>query len=235
LLTRATLSLALYILLMVSGPLALHLVNSGRLSSRFYVWAVPVLMLLIGAFVAAIPRRLGAILGGMLVVVLLTFTVIEVQYKDRGDADWRVLMGTIAERQAEGDLLVSFSMHNGQIAASYYLPQQLPIVGGMLARVGDAIFFMEPGEAWSGYRSGYWAGSGTEPSLAGVEQENRFAADLTGAKRLWFVAESDMLEKYPIVKKVLDEGWVEKEHWDYPPFILNLYELRPDMGNQVSQ
>lgn len=225
-LTTKIVALALYVFMLTVGPLMLQLFNSGRLSSRFYVWAVPALMLLIGAAVAAIPRRSGAVLGGILVAVLLTFTVIEVQHKEGHDADWRALMGTVSADQAEGDLLVSFPMHNVQIAASYYLPRQLPIAGGMLSQDSDAIFFMQPGMVWNGYKSGYWVGSGAEPPLSGVEQENRLAADFSGANRLWLVSEQDMLTKFPGVKRVLDEGWVEKQGWDYAPFTLSLYERR---------
>lgn len=228
LITREIMALAIYVFLMVFGTQLLQFINGGRLSSRFYVWAAPGLMLLIGAAVATIPRRVGVILGGILVVVLLSFSVIEVQYKESGDADWRALMGTVADNQAEGDLLVSFPMHNGQLAASYYLPEQLPIAGGILSQSSDAIYFMEPGETWTGYKSGYWVGSGAKPPLSGNEQEERISSDLAGARRLWLVSERDMLEKFPGVKRTLDEGWLEKEQWDYAPFVLTLYEPRPD-------
>ena len=232
LLTRETVALAIYVLLLMTGPQLLQLVNGGRLSSRFYVWAVPAFMLLVGAAVAAIPRRVGLVFGGVLVAVLLSFTVIEVQYKESGDADWRALMGTVAGNQAEGDLMMSLPMHNGQLAASYYLPRQLPIVGGMPSQDSDAIYFMQPGETWGGYRSGYWVGSGAEPPLSGIEQEERIAMDIADARRLWFVSERDILAKYPGVKQVLEEGWVEKQRWDYPPFMLILYEPLPEASAQ---
>ncbi|MBI5869697.1 MAG: glycosyltransferase family 39 protein [Actinobacteria bacterium] len=233
LLTKETIALAIYVVLMMAGPQLLQMINGGRLSSRFYVWAVPAFMLLVGAVVAAIPRRIGIALGGIFLAALFSFSFIEVQYKDSGDADWRALMGTVADNQVEGDLLVSFPMHNGQLAASYYLPQQLPIVGGMLSQSSDAIYFMQPGETWGGYKSGYWVGSGAEPPLSGVEQEERIKMDIAGADRLWLVSEQDMLSKFPGVKRVLDEGWVEKGRWDYAPFVLILYEPRPGLVDQM--
>lgn len=230
LLTRAIMALASYVLLMISGPLLLQLINTGTLSSRFYVWAAPAFMLLIGAFIAAIPRRSGAVAGAVLVAVLSVFTFVELHSGENGDADWRALMATVAQVREEGDLLVSFPIHSGQIAASYYLPRQLPIAGGLPAQDGDAIYFMKPGDTWGGYSSGYWVGSGIEPPLSGIEQQNRLVTDFSGAKRLWLVSETDLLKKFPEVKRALDEGWVERQRWDYSPQSLILYERQPEAG-----
>jgi len=228
LLTRATIALLIYIILLISGPLLLQLVNGGVLSSRFYVWTAPAFMLLIGASIAAVPRRFGVVIGGLVLAVLLVFTVIEVSTNENGDADWRALMATIESNRQEGDMLVSYPIHSGQLAASYYLPKQLPIAGGMPAQSGDAIYFLKPGELWGGYYSGYLVGSGVEPALSGTDQRGRLVADFSGATRLWLVSETDLLSKFPEIRNVLSQDWVEVQRWDYEPQRLTLYERRPE-------
>jgi hypothetical protein len=162
--------------------------------------------------------------GGVFLAGLLAISIWEINNSHSGDADWRALMGTIAEQQADGDRVAGFPLHNVSIAADYYLARPLPIAGGMPAMGSDAIFFLPPGEKWGGYRSGYFVGSGATPPLAGAELDERLNADLSGATRIWLVALNDLLP--PGVKSAIDSNWEEKGRWDYSPFELILYEPR---------
>ena len=225
---REVIACAVFVLMMVAGPLIIQLMNGSLLSGRFYIWAGPGFLLIGAAIVAAAPRRLGQFLGIAALVVMLGISIWEIGFANNGDADWRSLMGTISERQAPGDILVSFPLHNGAIAADYYLPKQLPIKGGFPAIGSDSIYFLPAGGVWGGYKSGYWAGSGADPALSGPQLELRFGSDLKGAQRLWLISDDSLFTQYPGIKRVLDEGWTASGHWDYPPFTLTLYEPRGD-------
>lgn len=225
---KETVAVCLYAFILVAGPLALQLANQSTLSGRFYVWAAPMVMLLGGAVVAAIPGRKQWFAGGVITFALFVLAVWTVGWLPDRDADWRGLMGAIADQKQEGDRMLCFPMHNCAIAAGYYLPGDMSIVGGMPSMSDNRVYFMPEGAGWTGYRSGYWAGTGASPPLGGVELEARLSHDLAGADRVWLVAEPEMLKKYPSAGAVLGGGWTEAGSWDYGYFRLGLFERRND-------
>ncbi len=228
---RKTVAIYCYVIPLVAGPMILQLIHGGTLSGRFYVWAAPAFLLLVAVIIAAMPRRIGFLAGVAALAALLVLSFWIVRDSSSGDSDWRSLMGTISEDQMDGDMLVSFPLHNGAIAADYYLPKAIPIAGGMPSLSEDAIYFLPPGNVWGGYISGYWAGSGATPPLAGAKLEDRFSADISGAKRLWVVTADDTFTRYPEVNNVLDAGWHKKQSWDYPPVTLILFDAKGSAAN----
>ncbi|MCL4474094.1 MAG: glycosyltransferase family 39 protein [Actinobacteria bacterium] len=226
--TRKMAAAASFVFLMVSGPLALQLINGGALSGRFYVWAAPAFFLLAGAIVAAAPWRVGAVLGVIAVAFMASVSVWVFHGLGNDDADWRSMMGLIAAQSAQGDRIVGFPIHNVYLAEDYYMAQPVPLTGGIPSMVDDSVFFLPDGTTWGGYRSGYWVGSGATPPLSGVALSQKMAAELSGARRLWLVAQNGQLSGQ--VQRLIDSGWVERGRWDYASFELVLYVPRGETG-----
>ncbi len=222
--TRELAATAVFVFLMVSGPLSLQLINGGALSGRFYVWAAPAFFLLSGAVIAAAPRKAGAVLGAVAIVFMASASVWVFHGLGNDDADWRAIMGMIADRGLPGDRIVGFPIHNVYLAEDYYMAQPVPLTGGIPSMVNDSVFFLPNGTSWGGYRSGYWVGSGATPPLSGTELNQKMAAELSGAGRLWLVAQTGQPSGQ--VQRLIDSGWVETGRWDYSSFELVLYQPR---------
>jgi len=212
---RRVIAVAVFVFLLVAGPLMLQLINGGSLSGRFYVWAAPVLLILAASVVAATPARVGWAFGGILLAGLVGVSLWEINVTSNDDADWRSLMGTVSANQKEGDRLAGFALSNVEIAADYYLTQSLPVTGGFPAGSGEGIYFLPKGESWGGYKSGYFVGSGASPALTGGQLDLKLREEFAGAERLWLVDQSSLLS--PGVRRVVASGWVEKGRWDYAP------------------
>ncbi|MFA5810084.1 MAG: hypothetical protein WC935_07090 [Thermoleophilia bacterium] len=180
---KETLAVCLYAVILVAGPLALQLANQSLLSGRFYAWAAPVLMLLAGAAVATITGKKQVVAGVAIMVGLLILSAWTVGWLPDRDADWRGLMGTVVDQKQDGDRMLCFPLHNCVMAAGYYLPGDMSIVGGMPSMSDNRVYFMPRGAEWIGYRSGYWAGTGAPPPLGGGELGERVSQDLAGADR----------------------------------------------------
>jgi 4-amino-4-deoxy-L-arabinose transferase-like glycosyltransferase len=222
---KETRAVCLYAAILVAGPLALQIANQGLLSGRFYVWAAPVLMLLAGAAVAAIPGKKQVVAGVAILVglIFLSGWTLSGGHIAR-DADWQGMLGIVADQKQDQDRMLCFPLHNCVMAAGYYLPGEMSIVGGMPSMTDNRVYFMPRGAEWTGYRSGYWAGTGASPPLGDGDLGARVSEDLAGAGRVWLVAEPQMLQKYPEVGEALGENWTNVGEWDYGYFKLGLYE-----------
>ncbi|MHB8922937.1 MAG: glycosyltransferase family 39 protein [Thermoleophilia bacterium] len=226
LVNRGTKALVLFTAVLVCFPMTLHYVNQGQLHGRFFSWATPFLMLLIGALITALPSRTAMVAGVGVAAVLLSLTVYEAGFRGNPDADWRGMMAEISAGRQEGDILYCFPLHNCTLAADYYLQDNIAIAGGIPAVRPDEIFFMEPGARWTGYGTGYWGGKGATPAVTGNELTQRINADLAGVDRLWLITTSGWLDGNKSIAGTINAGWTEEYHHDFAPFSLSLYERR---------
>lgn len=223
--------LLIYTAVMIAAPLTVQIMNRGLLHGRFYAWAAPAALLLAAALVNALPRRAAWLPGVAILGALGVFVVWELGFLPGHDADWRTLMGKVSREQEAGDRIFCMPMHNCQIAADYYLERPLPLTGGFPSFENDKIFFLPPGQPWTGYRSGYWVGTGATPALTGSELKDRVASDMAGASRVWVVATSDIFRRDPDLVAALDAGWQEKESTTFDFFQLRLYEPKAVPGS----
>lgn len=222
LLRNETLGVCAFILIVVVLPVALQTANGGSLSGRFYSWAAPIAMLIAGAAIAALSGRLRVVCGSVLLAGLLSLTLLTYYDGPARDADWRGIMARISDGRQKDDRMFCFPLHSCTIAASYYLTDGMPIIGGMPAG-NNGTYLLPPGADWTGYRSGYWAGTGATPALSGQALDARFDQELAGASRVWLVAGPDIFETEPAVGRALS-GWQKVAAWDYGYSELQLYE-----------
>ncbi len=222
--SRSTLAIALFSFIIVACPLALQYMIKGDMLGRYYVWAVPSLMLLVASILAAAPRRLFLVSAASVLIGLfaLTLTV----YGDKADSDWRQIVSTISTNRLPGDQLLCFHLHSCLVAYEYYEPEAIPISGGFLSGRHDEVFFLPEGEDWQGYSSGYWVGSGATPPLTGEALADKVSRDISEADRLWLVSYEALCNDYPSVCRALDEKWQETSQWDFLYIKLRLLERK---------
>jgi uncharacterized membrane protein len=221
-LTRESVALAVFVVLMTVLPLAVQYVRIGSMLGRYYIWAVPPLMLLIAFIIERAPGRLFYPLSAVTLLLLLAVSV--AGYGHRADSDWRTIMAMVNAGREEGDAMLCFHVHQCEIAAGYYMEEPMPVHGGFLGGP-DEVFFMPAGEAWDGYASGYWAGTGATPALKGGEVSARLASDLAGARRLWVVS-GDICPQYPGICDYLDGSWRQVDRWQKDFVTVRLYQRR---------
>jgi len=220
-------ALGLYTAALIAAPLTVQIMNRGLLHGRFYAWATPALMLLLAALVTALPRPAAWLAGITAMAGLGVLVIWELFFIPGHDTDWRTIMSEISTNQSNGDRVLCVPLHNCQIAADFYLGKPLPIVGGFPSFDPDRIFFLPPGELWTGYRSGFWVGTGATPALTGGDLKNRVASDIAGSSRVWVIATSNIFEDDPSFARALDESWQEKDSATHDFFELRLYVPKP--------
>jgi 4-amino-4-deoxy-L-arabinose transferase-like glycosyltransferase len=202
--TRETGALALFSFLLVAGPVALLLFRSNETAGRYYVWAVPALLILLAAIIAAAPRKIGTAAGAIMVAGLLLTTTHELSIFN--NENWGGLMSVVRENRQEGD----------------------SVNGGFLDFTSlDGAFFGPEGEPWDGYRDAYLVDGEQPRELKGGELKDRLQRDLDGKDRLWLVAGNNTVAFYPsaeIVEEALPPGWNVVETHNFPRLVLKLYE-----------
>lgn len=208
--------LALYTLLLVLGPVAIHsLMDDPTGNYRFYSWAAPTFAILIAVLIHAIPQKIKLATGAILISAIFFFTVIPVLNAEKWDL--RDVMQIIATNQLSGDGLLCFPLHHCVVAASQYPPGLAPI-GGIS---DDSNVFLYSG-GWSGYRSDQLEVSW----LSGNELRLALEKDLSGKTRVWIVAGDGTTTDYPRVDSVYQElngEWSEMGTWDISPYRLKLF------------
>jgi 4-amino-4-deoxy-L-arabinose transferase-like glycosyltransferase len=168
--TRETAALALFSFLLVAGPVGILLLRSGETAGRYYVWAVPSLLILLAAIITRAPRKIGAAAGAIMVAGLLLTTSYELSTFH--SENWGGLMQIIRENRQEGDLLLCFPQQNCVVAADFYLGEPIEVSGGFLDFTSlDGAFFGPEGEPWDGYLEAYLTDKGElYPSAEIVEE-----------------------------------------------------------------
>jgi hypothetical protein len=223
---RKLIAVGVFTLFLIAGPLALQVANQARMSGRLYIWALPFLIIFAAAMLTGATGRLRTGMAAASLAGLLCLSVWQLASPPVRDADWQQLMSKVRTQWKEGDRLACFPLHNCTLAADYYLPDLSGIVGGMPLANGQGVFFMPPGARWTGYGSGYWAEYGITPPLTGAELNRRLGNDLAGARRVWLIGQSGLLDQQPDIDRTLEAGWRPAEKTTYGHFDLILYDER---------
>lgn len=229
LLQKNTVAVAVCTFILFVGPAIMLSAISRAASARFYVWATPTLLLLAATALGTFPAKVRRAAGVLTVVVLLAFTVWELGFLPGLAGDWRGLISTIKEDAVEGDMLVCFPLHQCIVAADHYLPEKVPVAGGMPVSGSPAVYFLPRGESWTGYRSGYFGERGKSPPLTDADMDKRLGVEVAGARRVWLVTEDDSYDGYPSTREVyrfFDGEWTLSGHWLLTPHDLRLYERK---------
>lgn len=234
--SRNSLAVFVYTLILLVLPVMLLAVSSRNPAARFIVWAAPFFALLLAAAIDAAPRKTGAVAGAAMIALMAFFTVWELHYLQYRDGDWRQVMATISQIRQPQDRMLCFPLHQCEVAASFYLSQPMAMSGGIPSFDIDVIYF-PPGDVWTGYRSGYFAGSGAQPPLSGAVMEKKIESDVAGAGRIWVVDEDETYGGYPASKNIYDtlsKNWVQVGQWSFPPQVVKLYTPRIAAGGAAT-
>ncbi|MFA5876404.1 MAG: glycosyltransferase family 39 protein [Candidatus Margulisiibacteriota bacterium] len=220
---RRTLGLVVLMLILIAGPVLSQMVRENFLSFRFYSLAIIPFILLLAEFIASAPRKTGAVIGCVAVTgfLLTTFWTYENYYFD----NWRGVTSVISENQETGDKILCFPITDCTVAVKHYLPDNGSPVGGMaLVDKPGMISFFPRGVVWSGYRTKKLHGS---VALSGAELYDRLNYEVSDVKRVWVVSGDDSagdIGRADEVYAFMEQGWMEKGQWEFPPLILRLYE-----------
>ncbi|MHB0915569.1 MAG: glycosyltransferase family 39 protein [Thermoleophilia bacterium] len=220
---RKLLALSLYTFILIVGPTSAQFISGGLPDERFLVWATPTFFMIPAVLLSRIPRRAYLTGGGLLLAMLLCFSIWQNLMIIKGP-NWRYIMSKIDSQRQDSDMLVCFPIHECELAADYYLPDPLPVAGGMPSYRGDSVYFLPAGTSWGGYKSGYWGDQGAEPALAGEELEARLDSDLSQADRLWLVISNrPNYERHPSIQEAIDKNWRQIDEFDERQFVVRLF------------
>lgn len=223
--SREAAAVAIFAFLLLIGPIMADAVMGRLPAARFYLWAAPPLSLLAAVALASAPRRFGLLAGIAVLAVLLGLTVTELKFDDNKVGDWRALMATVSANRRQNDLLYCFPLHMCTVAASFYLPEPMPLAGGFPAIDSDSIFFAAKGVPWNGYRSGYFTGSGAQ-LFSWTQAQERIAADVAGYSRVWLVDSDNSYggsASTSLRLQTLEKNWRLVGEWDFPGNMLLLF------------
>ena len=228
--SRQFLALAIYGFGLVGGPLLLETMLARLPTVRYYLWGAPILLLLAGALIAAIPRKTGLVLGCAVLAAFAGFSIYEMNWNDNLDGNWRAVMATISAGEHPGDVMLCLPVHMCTVASSFYQSNPPPIVGGFPLIGAAAVYPLPKGAAWGGYLSGYYTGMGRPPALSGPALDQWLSTLLAGARRVWLI-NSDNDASSPQVMQDLKEHWRLEHKWQYASQPLRLYGPEPDSGH----
>lgn len=134
-------------------------------------------------------------------------------------------MSVISENQETGDKILCFPVTECTVAVRNYLPENVFPSGGMiLTNQPGSIAFFPRGEPWYGYRTRKLNGSVT---LSGADLDDRLNYEVSEVNRLWVLGGDDSagdIGRADEIYEFMEQGWMEKGQWKFPPLILRLYE-----------
>jgi|GEM_PF-2870073 len=220
---RRTLGLVVLMMILIAGPVISQMVREYFLSFRFYSLAIVPFILVLAVLIASAPRKTSIVIGCVAVTgfLLTTYWTYENYYFD----NWRGVTSVISENQETGDKILCFPITDCTMAVKHYLPDYGSPVGGMASvDKPGMIGFFPRGVAWSGYRTKKLYGS---VALSGAELHDRLNYEVSDVNRVWVVGGDDSagdIGRADEVYAFMEDGWVEKGQWDFPPLILRLYE-----------
>lgn len=225
LLGKKMIALAAFTLLAAMGPVVIQLLRNDPITLRHYAAAVIGLVIMIAVVVASLPRRFRTAAGAAVILSLAVLT--GWQFSVSSKDDWRDVLSTVAHNQLAGDLLLCFPEHHCVVAAGQYLPQELPIHGGLVIRDNPSVFFGPEGVPWTGYLAPTAFQDYTP--LSGADLKSRLDEEVAGSKRIWLIAGNGDAVHYPTVgavEEALARDWSVTQEWSDPPLDLKLYDRR---------
>lgn len=217
-----TAALLVVSLVLTLVTLFLVFISDEQLTSRFYAWAVPSTLGLIAGMIAGVPGRWRLPVGGAVIAIMLMLTIWGTWLFPQSQGYVSDVGGLLREGYRDNDLVYGFPLHEQTVIEAYYLPDAPPPLGGFPGFLGE-MYFMPPGEVWSGYRSGYWIGTGKTPPVAGADLEARVVDDVRGASRVWLIVPAGFSGAYPEIEAVFDRELELRDRWSFPPVVVMLY------------
>jgi 4-amino-4-deoxy-L-arabinose transferase-like glycosyltransferase len=220
-------SMLVVALVLTSVTLFLAFINHDAMTSRFYIWAVPPLLVFFAALISSLSRRVQYLAGGTVLSMMLALAVWGVWIVPGLQDQISEVTPLLSEQYRDGDLVYGFPLNDRTVVDAYYLPDAPPPAGGFAAAGSDEMYFMPPGESWTGYRSGYWIGTGETPPIAGSELEDRVAEDIEGAARIWLIMPTHYHDDYPEIGTAFKRKHALQEAWHFEPLSVELHTIIP--------
>ncbi len=220
-LDRKILALVLLILIATAGPVISQLLRNYYTSVRYYAWGVIPFLLLMAILLAAMPRRIGAIVGSIAIIGSFGITAwsLHVYYYD----NYRGIMSTINTEQQKGDILLCYPLSECTTAADHYLHDGPNFRGGYINNI-NSIKFYPPGIVWDGYDTDNKFG--LPKLLSGKKLKQRIITDMGNAGRVWVLGGDGSvarIKRAEAVYKILAPQWHVKQQMSFPPYLLRLY------------
>ena len=152
LLNREYLAFTTLTFLLIALPVVSILSQGGYVAGRYYAFAAPFFILWLAIFITAVPRRVGFVFGGLLVLLLLFFYLIELRGTPR--ENWKDLMNTMAAEGRSGDQFLCFPLHHCVMAQDYYTGADLQVRGGVVVKT-DRVRMDHSEFVWNGYKTSF--------------------------------------------------------------------------------
>lgn len=218
-------ALSISVLLLVTGPVFLFaLLPYGAGVFRFYSWATPLFLIILGRLIAASPRKLGLLLGFAAIFLITVYGTLPAVKKPNWDI--RSMMTVVSQNQKYNDRLLCFPVHHCVVAESQY-PNDVVTLGGLNDQK-NRFFLLDRGQAWSGYQNFY--GDLSEDNwISGEDLRPVISSLLLDAERVWILAGDGTSDSYHIADGLyqgLNSDWYEVDKWIKSPYRLSLYERR---------
>jgi hypothetical protein len=243
---RAAIALAAFTLILIFGPLLAHeLVRGASDVTRFYIWATPFLLLLIGWGLALLPRKpMAIILSLVMAVFLLPLFYQLVLMKP---IELETMAETVNSEKQDGDLALCFPIHHCVVAFDFFVTDPPPIRGGWIFREDpDEAYILDDDREWRGSNECRTTVGSKDceltidiPAYSGASLDKRMDSLLGDAKRIWLFSYNGLYDyaAYPeatIIEDYLDRhGWQVVEEWQKKGSVrlLRLYERPSSEGS----
>ena len=216
---RKHLALVVFSVVLVLGPATVQVVNSDYVGGRFVAMAAAPLLLLLAGVLATQSRRIVMLAGLSAIAGLLGFTILQQTHSFHHD--WRGIMATIRANAGQDDQILCFPLYHCVVAEDFYLHNQIPLRGGILANKQTYIYRKD--NMWNGY-----AGSSMPPDLMNDQElASWLSRDLSGVDRVWLIGGVGSLGYYPStagIERNLPPGRRLKKDWRFDPLEVRLYE-----------
>lgn len=220
-LDRKILALVLLIVVVITGPPISQLLRNYNPSVRYYVWGAIPFLLLLAVLLAAMPRKIGAIIGSIAIIGSFGVTAwsLHSYYYD----NYRGIMSAVSSEQQKGDIFLCYPLSECTMAASHYLRDGPDIHGGYIIN-SRSVKFYPPGIVWEGYESS--DKFGVPKLLSGEPLKQRILADMGNADRVWVLGGDGSVERIKpaaAVYQILSPQWHVARQFSFSPYLLRLY------------